>query len=176
MADDEDEGCGLKHGWTYDVFVSFYGEDTRYSFTGNLCYALNQRGIHTFRDDTKLRKGEGISPGLLTAIEESRMAIIVFSENYASSSWCLDELVKIIECMKEKAQLVRPVFYYVDPSDVRRQRGSYGRSMAEQEQKLRKSSETEQLAVERLQTWKLALEEAANLSGWHFKAGYELSP
>ncbi|XP_054786924.1 TMV resistance protein N-like isoform X2 [Prosopis cineraria] len=159
----------FNHGWTYDVFVSFTGGDTRYSFTGNLCYALNQKGIHTFRDDVKLRKGESISRDLLRAIEESRIAVIVFSENYASSSWCLDELVKIIECMKEKGQLVRPVFYRVNPSDVRHQRGSYGRSMAEHEAKLKEK----RLEDDRFNNWRLALKEAANLSGWHFTTGYE---
>lgn len=178
----------VNHGWTFDVFVSFNGEDTRYSFTGNLCYALDQKGIHTFRDDIKLRKGESISPSLLKAIEESRMSIIVFSENYASSSWCLDELVKIMECMKDKGQMVRPVFYYVDPSDVRHQRGSFGRSMDEHEVKIMKNNYRNynnnketiitdttrewRIALKRLNGWKVALREAANLSGWHFKTGY----
>lgn len=151
----------FNHGWIYDVFVSFHGEDTRYGFTGNLCNALNQKGINTFKDDIKLKKGEGISPALVKAIEESRIAIIVFSQNYASSAWCLDELVKIMECMKEKGQLVRPVFYCVDPSDVRHQRGSFERSMTKHEAKDKV----------RVRKWRSALSEAANLAGWHFKNG-----
>ncbi|XP_027357320.1 TMV resistance protein N-like [Abrus precatorius] len=156
----------FNHGWTYDVFVSFHGEDTRYSFTGNLCNALHQKGINTFKDDSKLKKGEGISPSLLKAIDESRIAIIVFSQNYASSSWCLDELVRIMERMKEKGQLVRPVFYYVDPSDVRHQRRSFRSSMTKHEENLN-------IDKERVCKWRTALKEAANLSGWHFKYGYE---
>ncbi|XP_054785751.1 uncharacterized protein LOC129292213 [Prosopis cineraria] len=159
------------HGWTYDVFVSFNGGDTRYGFTGNLCWALNQKGIHIFRDDDSLRKGESICPALLKAIEESRIAIIVFSENYASSSWCLDELVKIMECMKEKGQKVRPVFYNVYPSDVRQASGSFGRSMAEHEARLKQTVRDWSLAQKTLQNWRAALREAANLAGWHFTDG-----
>jgi len=44
--------------------------------------------------------GEKISAGLLKVIESSRISIIVFSENYVSSTWCLDQLVKIVECKK----------------------------------------------------------------------------
>ncbi|RVW15039.1 Disease resistance-like protein DSC1 [Vitis vinifera] len=79
------------HQWKYDVFLSFRGEDTRKSFTDHLHTALCQKGINTFMDD-QLRRGEQISPALLNAIEESRFSIIIFSDNYASSSWCLDEL------------------------------------------------------------------------------------
>ncbi|RVW78518.1 TMV resistance protein N [Vitis vinifera] len=89
---------------TYDVFLSFRGEDTRYNFTDHLYNALVNRGIRTFRDE-KLRRGEAIAPELLKAIEESRSSVIVFSENYAGSRWCLDELVKIMECHKDRDML-----------------------------------------------------------------------
>ncbi|RDX58304.1 TMV resistance protein N, partial [Mucuna pruriens] len=84
-------------------------------------------------DDGELQFGDEIGPKLLKAIEESRISIVVFSENYAASSWCLDELVRIHECMKSKKQLVYPIFYKVDPSDVRYQNGSYGQAMTKHE-------------------------------------------
>ncbi|WKA00148.1 hypothetical protein VitviT2T_018536 [Vitis vinifera] len=114
---------------TYDVFFSFKGEDTHYNFTDHLYSALGRRGIHTFRDD-KLRRGEAIAPELLKAIEESRSSVIVFSENYARSRWCLDELVKIMECHKYLGHAVFPIFYHVDPSHVRKQEGSFGEALA----------------------------------------------
>ena len=98
----------------FDVFLSFRGEDTRFGFISHLYDMLRLRGIHTFIDD-KLPRGEEISTELLRAIENSMMLIIVFSENYSSFTWCLDELVKIVEC-KKNGQLVRPIFYKVDPS------------------------------------------------------------
>ncbi|KAM5586447.1 disease resistance protein RPV1 [Rosa sericea] len=152
--------------WTYDVFLSFRGEDTGTNFTDHLYHALLRKGINTFIDDQLIR-GEEISPALLKAIEESRISIIVFSENYASSSWCLDELVKILRCKELNHQMVWPVFYKVDPSHVRKQTGTFGASFAECECKFRDN-------MERVPKWREALTEAANLSGWHFKeAEYE---
>ncbi|KAL7612619.1 hypothetical protein Lser_V15G05186 [Lactuca serriola] len=105
--------------WTHDVFLSFRGEDTRNSFVDHLYTALDQRGINVFKDDPALDKGKPISKELLKAIEESKFAVVVFSKNYADSSWCLDELVKIMECQDQMGQMVLPVFYHTDPSDVR---------------------------------------------------------
>ena len=92
------------HRWKYHVFLSFRGEDTRKSFTDHLYTTLKQKGIFTFKDDEKLERGKLISLELLKAIEESMFAIVILSKNYASSTWCLDELVKIVEC-KEKMNL-----------------------------------------------------------------------
>jgi hypothetical protein len=83
--------------WPYDVFLSFRGQDTRNNFTANLYNALRQKEINPYMDD-KLREGEEISQALLKAIKESRAAIVVLSENYASSTWCLDELMEILKC------------------------------------------------------------------------------
>ncbi|XP_061992762.1 disease resistance protein RUN1-like [Rosa rugosa] len=144
--------------YTYDVFLSFRGEDTRCNFTDHLYNALRHKGINTFIDD-KLPRGEEISVELVKAIEESRISIIVFSENYASSRWCLDELVKILQCRASNKQMVRPVFYKVDPSDVRNQKGSFGEAFAKLDQCRYKDS---------IGKWREALSEAANLSGWPF--------
>ncbi|XP_020413965.1 TMV resistance protein N [Prunus persica] len=149
--------------WTYDVFLSYRGEDTRKTFIDHLYTALDRQGIHTFIDD-ELPRGEEISPALLNAIEESKISVIVFSENYASSSWCLDELVKILEYKKSKQQLVMPIFYKVDPSDVRNQRSSFGDALVDHEHKFKDD-------MEKVLEWRRALTEAANLSGLHFKEG-----
>jgi hypothetical protein len=106
--------------WIYDVFLSFRGEDTRKNFTDHLYFAFKDAGINTFRDDNELRRGEDISTELLQAIQKSRISVIVFSRNYANSRWCLEELVKIMECRRSFRQLVFPIFYDVDPSDVRK--------------------------------------------------------
>ena len=146
----------------FDVFLSFRGEDTRFGFISHLYEALCLRGIHTFIDD-KLQRGEEISTKLLKTIENSMMSIIVFSENYASSTWCLDELAKIVEC-KKNDQLVRPIFYKVDPSKIRSQNGKFGEALAKHERKLKDSKKVER--------WRKALHETANISGWHYKDRY----
>ncbi|XP_059625268.1 TMV resistance protein N-like [Cornus florida] len=102
----------------YDVFLSFSGFDTRKTFTGHLLDALDKHGFSTFRDDTKLPRGEEVGPELLKAIEESIVSVIVVSKNYASSKWCLDELVKIMDCKTTLNQIVIPIFYDVEPSNV----------------------------------------------------------
>ena len=142
----------------YDVFLSFRGEDTRNNFTAYLYHALCQKGINTFIDDDKLERGQVISPALVAAIENSMYSIVVLSKNYASSRWCLQELVKIVECMKSKRQMVFPIFYDVDPSEVRRHRGTFGEALAKHEE----NSEN----MERVESWKDALTQVANLSGW----------
>ncbi|XP_039172496.1 putative disease resistance protein At4g11170 [Eucalyptus grandis] len=103
----------------YNVFLSFRGTDVRHGFLSHLYAALKDKGIHTFVDREELRKGEEISPTLMRAIEESRIATIVFSENYASSPWCLEELLKIMECKEQNDLMVVPVFYKVEPREVR---------------------------------------------------------
>jgi len=141
--------------------LSFRGKDTRHNFTAHLHQALLHKGITTFIDDEQLRSGEEISPTLLRAIEESRISVVVFSETYASSRWCLDELLKIVECKETKGQIVVPMFYKVDPSDVRHQRNSFETALAKHEARFRDDV--------KLQRWKAALAEVANLSGWHLE-------
>ncbi|XP_042963837.1 disease resistance protein RPV1-like [Carya illinoinensis] len=147
--------------WPYDVFLSFRGEDIRNTFTAHLYHALIQNGICTYLDEDELRRGDEISPALLHAIESLRISIIILSKNYASSTWCLDELLKILECKKSKQQIVQPVFYHVDPSYARKQEGSFGEALAKHaDQKLN-------VDMKKLQLWKEALQEVANLSGYH---------
>ncbi|KAL6218776.1 hypothetical protein ACLB2K_011985 [Fragaria x ananassa] len=149
---------------TYDVFLSFRGQDTRKSFTDHLYSGLVQKGIKTFRDDERLtRRGDDISLKILKALEESRIAIIVFSQNYASSVWCLDELVQILRCREIKQQRVVPIFYKVDPSEIRNQTGRIGEALAFHEQRLDKD--------EKVIRWRAALREVAELSGWIFLDG-----
>ena len=143
----------------FDVFLSFRGEDTRRGFVSHLHKALTQQGIQTFIDDN-LHRGENISEELLKTIENSSASIIVFSKNYASSSWCLDELAKIMECSKK----VLPVFYQVDPSEVRKQRGDFGKVLTKLEKKIKDKT--------KVQTWRDALNKAANISGWDDKNRY----
>lgn len=100
------------------IFLSFRGDDTRHSFTGLLHEALRPKKIVTFIDN-ELKRGYEISPALQNEFEGSNIVVIIFSKDYASSRWCLEELVKIIECENMHGQIVIPVFYHVYPSNVR---------------------------------------------------------
>ncbi|XP_050160118.1 disease resistance protein RUN1-like isoform X1 [Malus sylvestris] len=143
--------------YRYDVFLSFRGEDTRKTFTDHLYTALNNAGFLTFRDDDELERGEDIKPGLQKAIQQSRTSVVVFSKDYASSSWCLDELVLILERKRTTSDhVVLPVFYDVDPSHVRKQTGSVGKAFARSQKNQ---------SPEKVQGWRKALAEIADLAG-----------
>ena len=145
---------------SYAIFLSFRGEDTRHGFTSHLHKALCDRGFNTFIDEN-LQRGEEISIELLKAIESSTVSIVVLSKNYASSTWCLDELVKILE----RGQLVLPVFYNIDPSEVRKQNGEFGVALTKHEEIFKDD-------IDKVQNWRIALNKVGSLSEWHYKNGY----
>ncbi|KAJ0024415.1 hypothetical protein Pint_07609 [Pistacia integerrima] len=153
----------------HDVFLSFSGEDTRLTFTSTLHGVLKGVFIKVFMDD-ELTRGEEISSSLMRTIEESMISVIIFSKGYASSRWCLEELVKIMECKKTKKQVVIPVFYRINPSEVRNQTEIFGDGFSKlvesfDEEKLEKLQMTEEQSKDKIQTWKNALRDAANISG-----------
>ncbi|KAF3445367.1 hypothetical protein FNV43_RR10543 [Rhamnella rubrinervis] len=108
--------------------------------------------------DHKLERGDEISPTLRKTIDESSISVIIFSENYATSTWCLDEVVQILEAKKRNGQIVMPIFYGIDPSSVRRQEGCYKVAFAALEQRFKDR-------MEKVHQWRAALTEAANLCG-----------
>ena len=142
---------------SYDVFVSFCGKDTRLSFTDHLFTALYRSGIHTFRDDRKLSRGKDIWTELEKAIKSSKIAIIVFSRNYVASRWCLDELEKIMECERDFQQVVLPVFYNLDPSEMRTQEGRLAEVFLDHK---------DRFGEDKVARWRAALTKAASLAGW----------
>ncbi|KAL4330959.1 hypothetical protein AHAS_Ahas13G0452200 [Arachis hypogaea] len=142
----------------HEVFICFRGEDTRNTFTSHLNAALRRLEIRTYIDHD-LRRGEEIPERLLRAIKDAKLSVIVFSENFAASKWCLDEVVNILECKKRSNQIVVPVFYRVDPAVVRNQIGSYGDAFGKHEQRFEGE-------MNKVKIWREALTEAANHSGW----------
>ncbi|CAL5401797.1 unnamed protein product [Camellia sinensis] len=151
---------------SYDVFLSFRGEDTRKTFTDHLYTALVHAGFRTFRDDDGIERGENIKFELNKAIQESKISIVVFSKDYASSSWCLDELVMILERRRTVGHVVLPVFYHVDPSHVRKQKKSFKEAFTRHEERFRaEASEREVEWIGKVEEWKAALREAADLAG-----------
>ena len=161
---EEDSFSSSTQKWGYDVFLSFRVKDTRHGFTGHLWQALHDQGFKTFIDNKDLQRGEEISAQRSKAIKSSMISIIIFSQNYAFSTRRLEELTEILECKKD-GQRVLPVFYKVDPSEVRKQEGSFGLALTTHEKKIENN-------IGEVLRWRTALYEAANLSGWHYEDGY----
>jgi hypothetical protein len=143
-----------------DVFLNFLGQDTRRGFTDHLYDHLGAKGMNVFRDDENLEQGKNIFEELLKAIGESFCAVVVISENYAFSKWCLTELAKIVECKKDRGLIVYPVFYHVDPHDVRHQRKSFAEAFARHG----KDSEVDE---EKMRRWRATLIDVGHTAGWH---------
>ncbi|KAI9073733.1 hypothetical protein K1719_044308 [Acacia pycnantha] len=138
----------------YDVFISFRGSDTRSGFLSHLIKELHRKNIDVYVD-YRLQRGDEISSALVDAIKGSMIALVIFSEDYASSKWCLEELVKIMECKEAHQQIVIPVFYGVDPLDVRHQKGTYGKETLYDEEKFK----------DKVEMWRSVLEKSGNLAG-----------
>ena len=151
---------------SYHVFLSFRGEDTRKTFTDHLYTALMHAGFRTFRDDDGIERGEDIKSELQKAIQESSISIVVFSKDYASSSWCLDELVMILNRKRTSKYMVLPVFYDVDPSHVRKQMGCFEEAFSRHEERFEgETVERKKEGKGKIEGWREALREVANLAG-----------
>jgi hypothetical protein len=170
----------------YDVYLSFSSGDTGNTFTENLYRTLDKKRINTFRVDKNLKdyhrtdqlnhasrvnknlkdyhltdQLNPISAEILDAIEKSGTALVIFSENYVSSTWCLGELNKIVDCRKGGLKVL-PIFYHVGPSDLQYQRGIFEVAFAEHEKRFNENT---------VQKWRAALTKVANLPGMHIKDG-----
>ncbi|KAK2406525.1 disease resistance protein RPV1 [Trifolium repens] len=139
----------------YDVFVSFRGADIRKNFLSHVLEALARKQIVVF-SDKKLKGGDEISE-LHKAIEKSFISLVIFSPNFASSHWCLDEVVKIVEWREKYGRILIPVFYQVDPSDVRHQNGTYRDVFAQHEKNY---------DMNKVLSWRSALKQSTNMSGF----------
>ncbi|CAN1811397.1 Disease resistance protein L6 [Linum perenne] len=142
----------------YEVFLSFRGPDVRTNFVDYLYSRLIGSRIRTFRDEEGLPKGEVIASSLVEAITESKIYIPVFSGKYAESKWCLQELAKMVECWKRgKGHIILPIFYFVNPRDVRRQTGPYEEAFELHSQKH---------DADTVKEWRKALKQVGQMKGW----------
>ncbi|XP_052478170.1 disease resistance protein RUN1-like isoform X1 [Gossypium raimondii] len=160
MASSSSSSRQMKH----QVFLSFRGEDTRLNFTVHLLQALKDKGLNVFFDEEKLEKGEELSHALSQAIAASDLSILVLSKDYASSQSCLAELSDIMDRKRKPTDkhIVLPIFYHVDPSDVRNIGGTFKTSFEEHESKR---------PIEDMKRWKVAFAEIGASKGWHIEGG-----
>ncbi|XP_018723848.2 disease resistance protein RUN1-like isoform X2 [Eucalyptus grandis] len=150
----------VSSGSSYEVFLSFRGIDTRHEFTDFLYHEMVRVGILVFRDSESLHVGEEISK-LLQAIENSKIYIPIFSENYALSDWCLRELAYMVECTSKSngSKEILPIFLDVEPSDVKLKTNRYRPSLSKRQKTLCSEAES----------WEKALIEVSEIIGWNWK-------
>ncbi|CAN1158580.1 Disease resistance protein L6, partial [Linum perenne] len=145
----------------YEVFLSFRGPDVRTTFVDVLYKFLDHSKIRTFLDDEELRKGEIIAPSLEKAIKESKVYIPILSQDYASSKWCLQELALMVKwCKQGDDRIILPIFYMMEPKDVRHQEGSYKKAF---------QLHSKKYDAETIKEWKEALKEVGEMKGWSVK-------
>ncbi|KAG8480081.1 hypothetical protein CXB51_025143 [Gossypium anomalum] len=142
------------HQMEHQIFLSFRGEDTRLNFTANLLEALKDTGINQ------------LSQALSRAIAASNLSIIVLSIDYASSKSCLAELSEIMHHNRTQGHIVLPIFYHVDPSDVRNL-GGIVKTCFDNHGSTR---------LDQVQQWKAAFSEVGKLKGWHIEGGKSERP
>ncbi|CAN1730119.1 Disease resistance-like protein DSC1 [Linum perenne] len=99
------------------VFISFRGSDTRQTFLGHLCAELRRQGIPILVDEN-FKLGREIWPEIATSIEKAKLSVIIFSESYPTSEWCLKEVALILEQHKSEGQAIITVFYKVSRKSV----------------------------------------------------------
>ncbi|XP_039164945.1 toll/interleukin-1 receptor-like protein [Eucalyptus grandis] len=141
----------------YDVFLSFRGSDTRKEFTDHLYNRLVNTGIFVFKDDKSIPIGEDFSSQILGAISRSKISIPIISKNYATSKWCLRELIHMMDCKNSGSHIVLPIFYKVKPSDVRHLKGNFGDAF---------HSSQKDFDEKDVQEGRRALTKVSGLQGW----------
>lgn len=147
------------NSYVYDVFINHRGPDCKKTLATDLYNRLRGYGLRVFLDQRELQEGDALDSQIKGAIERASVHLAIFSQNYAQSSWCLDELVLMFQ---SRATII-PVFYgSVKPSHLRwvkdKPEGPYARDLLELERKRGYQHEI-------LEKWRQALSQAGGISG-----------
>lgn len=142
------------------VFINFRGEELRKNFVDSLVKAMGAAGINFFIDSHE-QVGRKLQ-NLLVRIEQSRVALAIFSKEYTTSAWCLDELVRIKERIDDGKLTGIPIFYKVDPPVVKNLESDFG-------DKFRRLKRENQHDLVKTQKWEEALTYMADIVGLHLR-------
>ncbi|XP_031501456.1 disease resistance protein RPV1-like isoform X2 [Nymphaea colorata] len=141
----------------FEVFISFRWQDTANGFSWQLHEALKHRDIRAFLmdADADMLKTGNMMETASKAMNRAEVFIPIFSRGYAESTSCLEEIAKMVECKK----LMLPVFYDVEPRDVRNQKGPF-------EAAFKRYEKDEGLDKKKLKAWRDALKETGEFKGY----------
>lgn len=150
----------------FTVFINHCGVDVKKTFAKSLYNKLRSIGLRAFLDEDELQRGSNFPSQIKRAIGTASAHVVILSDRYAESSWCLDELVMMLD---SKAPII-PVFYGVTPAEVRWTRGRHAEALPKlaekksDEGKLRYESDT-------IENWRKALSRVADISDFELQAG-----
>jgi hypothetical protein len=151
--------------YVYDVFINHRGPDCKKTFATDLYNRLCKHPLRVFLDVEELQEGDGLTSQIVGTIQRASVHIAIFSPRYAESSWCLESRATII-----------PVFYGVQPSELRWTQGKsglYARSLRELEEKKTIDSQTGQKKPrydsKTITNWRAALSDVADICGFNIE-------
>lgn len=158
---------GNTNSYVYDVFVNHRGPDVKKGLASHIYHRLKDLGLAVFLDQEVLERGEGLNPQIEGAIRTASVHVAIFSPNYAHSRWCLDELVQMLE----SRSTIIPVFYKVEPADLRWTHGAdrvYARALGELEMKKTLDGQP-RYEPNTIEKWRNALSAVADIIGFELK-------
>ncbi|KAL4580109.1 hypothetical protein LXL04_016289 [Taraxacum kok-saghyz] len=156
----------IHKSFKYEVFLSFRGE-TRLNFVSHLFGALEEKNhIYTYKDDVRMEKSKEIADDLDESIKDSKFYIIVFSKDYPSSLWCLNDLVTIMKCHKEPGHAAYPVYCDVKPFEVAIRMGHLEKSLPNSKMKKKRLLRN---GKRRFLEWEDAMSGATAVNGWELE-------
>ncbi|XP_039161743.1 TMV resistance protein N [Eucalyptus grandis] len=147
------------------IFISYKRGDTLRPVS-HLKGALERRGIRTVVDYT-LDGGEEIWPAIEEVIKQSNIAVVVVSQNYHSSPWCLNELVKILECRKKRVMIVLPIFWEIDARVLQEPSSPFLENIGQGEDCFKQQN------PHQVQKWRKALQAVGQIIGFPVSASLD---
>ncbi|KAH7431133.1 hypothetical protein KP509_08G031500 [Ceratopteris richardii] len=147
----------------YDVFLCHRGPDTKRNFVSVLSGMLRSKGISCFVD-YRMHKGEKVNCQIDSAIQSSRVFIVILSPKFATSTWCLEELLKIMKMEGIRGTPnppVVPVFYDVDCNLVQQQEANTSYDLSGKKER----------HPDKIESWSKALKDVGGLDGFIYESG-----
>ncbi|CAH2047872.1 unnamed protein product, partial [Thlaspi arvense] len=143
----------------FDSEILCVSEFPRSGNPKNLCEP-SSLGITTLEDENELRGAEPDPSVVDQTIGESKVVVVLISEKYASSPLCLRSLVRILGFYHSGSLHVIPVFYDIEPCDVRKQSGKLWEPFSLHERE----------HPANVQTWRQTLSQLADIPTCQFGA------
>lgn len=146
----------MKRPHFYHVFINHRGQDVKSTIATIIYGLLTQCHLSVFLDEPELENGDFFPETLQAAMSSALVHIAIFSERYAESPWCLAELSYMV---KSGAPII-PIFYHVDPTDLRRVHQGKGKYVDAFDKYVKKNR-----YLGKLNEWKKALHKASFYKG-----------